>query len=76
MSLLHVCACRTETESHSAHEEDQTLENRFVVFVDYDDAEDPSTLKSIQLRNWLLSDVVLSAIAEALTLCSYLTSIK
>lgn len=66
-------------ESHTTPEEDhcqQTLENRFVVFVDYDDAEDPSTLKSIQLWNWLLSDVVLSAIAEALVSSSYLTSIK
>ena len=71
--------CRVETESHSTPEEDhcqQTSENRFVIFVDYDDTEDPSTLKSIQLRNWLLSDVVLSAIAEALVSSSCLTSIK
>lgn len=79
MSLLHVCVCRAETESYSTPEEDycqQTLENRFVIFVDYDDTEDPSTLKSIQLRNWLLSDVVLSAVADALVLSSHLTSIK
>ena len=48
----------------------------FSVLVDYEDAEDQSTLKSLHIRNWLLSERVLSAMTEALANCSHLTSIR
>lgn len=78
MALVYLM-CRLEVGLYSAPEDDccqQSLGNRFLVFVDYEDAEDPGTLKSIHIRNWLLSERVLSAMTEALTLCSHLTSLK
>ena len=48
----------------------------FSVVVDYEDAEDPTTLKSVCIRNWLVSERVLTAMTEALATCSHLTSIR
>lgn len=67
------------TELHGTPEQDhyeQVLTSQFPIFVDYEDAEDLGTLKSFSIRNWLVSERVLSAITEALAGCSHLTSIK
>ena len=48
----------------------------FSVVVDYEDSEDPTTLKSVCIRNWLVSERVLTAMTEALATCSHLTSIR
>ena len=76
--LYHLHALRAVAEP-SDTPEDQCVPVKtspFSVLVDYEDAEDPGTLKSICIRNWLVSERVLSAMTEALANCSHLTSIR
>ena len=65
-----------ESSDASGEDQGQQTANQFPVFVDYDDAEDPSTLKSLHIRNWVLSERVFSIMTEALTGCPNLTCIK
>ena len=53
-----------------------TLSSQFPVFVDYEDVEDPSTLISLHIRSWLVSERVLSALTEALAGCPQLKILK
>ena len=71
--------CRSTTASTDAHGDEScppTLSRKFPVFVDYEDEEDSSTLKSLHIRNWLVSERVVSAMTKALAECSQLKSIK
>ena len=81
MNIFHAIynyAFRVAAESCETSEDQCGLisTSPFSVLVDYEDAEDPSTLKSICIQNWLLSERVLSAMTEALANSSHLTSIR
>ena len=69
---------RPVLESYDAPEDPclPVLASHFPLLVDFEDAEDPSTLKSLHIRSWLLSERVLSVMTEALASCSRLTSIR
>jgi hypothetical protein len=77
-STPYTCFYRAVAESCDIPEDQGGLVSTspFSVLVDYEDADDPSTLKSIGIRNWLVSERVLSAMTEALASCSHLTSIR
>ena len=78
--FTYSCVYRSGIESSDTHSHDppcqHTLSSQFPVFVDYEDIEDPSTLKSLHIRSWLVSERVLSALTEALAGCPQLKTIK